>query len=181
MSEPKKIFHTNVFSCDNSDDWHQYTKTLMDSNGGVHNDSCKIKSKCCSKEMSADVSDLCAWHRIRMARHVVLSCGCKEWNLCSGDSVGRGITMIVGRCLWLIVLATYIVVVLVRVVTRRHMNVERCWLVRAVLRCILVVLSWIRSDWFLCLWHDSWLVLCLWHDSWLWVDSELISFVPLAW
>ena len=81
-------FHANVFSCDNCDDWHQYTKTLM---GTSHNDSCKIESKSCSKEMSADVSDLCAWHRMRIARHVRLSCGCKEWDLCSGDSVGRAL------------------------------------------------------------------------------------------
>lgn len=81
-----KTFHANVFDCD---DWFKYTKTLMDSNGGVHNELCAINSKSCSKEMSADVADLCAWHRVRMATHVRLSCGCKEWDLCSGDSAGR--------------------------------------------------------------------------------------------
>lgn len=81
-----KTFHPNMFDCD---DRHKYTETLMDSNGGIHNELCAIDSASCSKEMSADVADLCAWHRMRMARHVVLSCGCKEWDLCSGDSVGR--------------------------------------------------------------------------------------------
>jgi hypothetical protein len=69
--------------------WYNFTDKLMDSNGGVHNELCKIDSKSCSKEMSGDVADLCEWHRIRMARHVVLSCGCKKWDLCSGDSTGR--------------------------------------------------------------------------------------------
>ncbi len=79
-----ETFHANVFV-----DWSNYVGTLMDSNGGVHNELCAVDSKSCSKEMSADVSDLCAWHRVRMARHVVLSCGCNEWDLCSGDSAGR--------------------------------------------------------------------------------------------
>ena len=39
--------------------------------------------------MSGDVADLCEWHRVRMASHVVMSCGCKKWDLCSGDSTGR--------------------------------------------------------------------------------------------
>ena len=81
-------FHANVFTCEDSDNWNKYVETLMGNNGG-HNVSCAIDSASCSKEMSADVSDLCAWHRMRMARHVRLSCGCKEWDTCSGDSTGR--------------------------------------------------------------------------------------------
>jgi hypothetical protein len=83
-------FHTNVFDCDNCDDWLKYTETLMNSNNGVHNNECAIDSDCCSKEMSKDVTDLCAWHRMRMARHVQITCGCKKLDLCSGDAVARG-------------------------------------------------------------------------------------------
>ena len=86
MSETKKTFHANVFDCEHSHDWSNHVETLM---GTAHNDLCKIDSMSCSKEMSADVADLCAWHRMRIARHVRLSCGCAEWDLCSGDSTGR--------------------------------------------------------------------------------------------
>jgi hypothetical protein len=80
-----KVFHPNPI-CES---WYMMKDALMDSNGGVHNPACKCDSMSCSAEMSSDVSDLCAWHRIRMARHVRLSCGCGSVDLCNGDSTGR--------------------------------------------------------------------------------------------
>ncbi len=65
------------------------TLELMDSNGGVHNPACKIDSKSCSSSMSPDVTDLCEWHRLRMARHVTMQCGCGPVDTCWGDSPGR--------------------------------------------------------------------------------------------
>lgn len=81
----EKVFHPNPI-CES---WHMMKDALMDSNGGVRNPACKIDSVSCSAEMSSDVSDLCAWHRIRMARHERMSCGCGPVDVCGGDSTGR--------------------------------------------------------------------------------------------
>ena len=72
-------FHNNT----ENNDWNQWN---FDS---VHNDLCKINSTSCSKEMSEDVNDICAWHRMRMAKHVRLECDCSTWDACDGDAVGR--------------------------------------------------------------------------------------------
>ncbi len=77
-------FHPNP-----TQDWQTEKTRLMDSNGGVRNPACKIDSKSCSSSMSPDVTDLCEWHRLRMARHVTMQCGCGPVDTCWGDSPGR--------------------------------------------------------------------------------------------
>ena len=77
------IYHPNV-----TKNWYE-NKHLHQSNNGEHNPLCKIDSVFCSKEMS-DVSDLCEWHRLRMAQHVKCKCDCMEVDGCSGDAHGRG-------------------------------------------------------------------------------------------
>lgn len=62
---------------------------LHKSNNNLHNDICKINSVECSNEIS-DVSDLCLFHRLRMAKRCIMSCNCiKNIDCCFGDSIGR--------------------------------------------------------------------------------------------
>jgi deoxynucleoside kinase len=79
----KKInYHQN----DNRD-WNEHMY-LYESNN-EHNDKCKIDSDKCSNEMS-DISDLCLFHRLRMAKRQIINCDCtKNIDCCSGDSIGR--------------------------------------------------------------------------------------------
>ena len=75
------IFHQNP-----TENWFNNIH-LCDTYGG-QNPNCSVKSMSCSKDMS-DISDLCLWHRLRMAHHFKESCGCKINDVCSGDAVAR--------------------------------------------------------------------------------------------
>jgi hypothetical protein len=55
-----------------------------------NNPACKYYSSQHSVKMS-DVSDLCEWHRLRMAKHIIEKCGCGQCDVCIGDSTGRHI------------------------------------------------------------------------------------------
>ncbi len=57
--------------------------------GTSHNPACSVESQSCTQEMSDDVADLCKWHRVRIAKHMLVRCACQEFLACNGDSVGR--------------------------------------------------------------------------------------------
>ena len=54
-----------------------------------HNPVCVIDSNCCSEERSSSASDLCRWHRARMATVYYSNCRCGPQILSYGDSIGR--------------------------------------------------------------------------------------------
>ncbi len=69
-------------------DWKDWGYMTCNPSGCKHNPSCKIDSNQCSKRMSS-ISDLCLFHRARMATHKQIRCGCSEHTVIYGDHTGR--------------------------------------------------------------------------------------------
>lgn len=93
---PVPIIKSPIFLPNPDDSWSIHVDTLYNSNGNKHNPLCSVvDSVSCSKEMADDVPDhmkqMCKWHRVRMATHVVMDCDCALHNVCVGDAIGRRI------------------------------------------------------------------------------------------
>lgn len=72
--------------------WGNLTKNINSNclGSGPHNTVCKINNESCSLNLGKS-GDICYWHFCRMADVEKLRCGCSEWKVLCGDSIGRNL------------------------------------------------------------------------------------------